>query len=243
MPSSSEKHKLSTTEVAKALGVTQRKVLEWKDVGAPHEKRGRRIFYDARDLSEWLVNTGRGDSTDENLVEHPAVLTTKRAIALRFSVLRRSITEWLADPSFPGVSHGRTGEYPVKEIAEWIIKNNKKAQVPDDIIDSLSDAQSMSGKSMSYRDKLTSIKADLAEIELQREQGLVVEAEQFAAFCQRIFSQSRTVLLNSPGRFEVALPSDFPEAGKKIGRKVMQETVEMVLMQLQELIDGDQDEE
>ena len=235
---------LSTKDVATQLGVTQRRVQAWANAGAPCTKQGRRFVFDSVSLAQWLVTQGEA-STDN--VEITEVLQTRAEVAERFGVTRRMVTEWLADPSFPGKAgsqrkHGRDGNFPVIDIARWLLKNEKKATIPDDLLLEVAvDTPSDDGRSA--KSMYLAARAGIAELQLEEARGRLVDADEYARWLNGRMRSIVGILKNVPANLAVRLEGNASRDVIAIARKFSADETRRAIAECNAILAGDDDDE
>jgi phage terminase Nu1 subunit (DNA packaging protein) len=236
--------------VANSLGVTQLRVRQWKDAGAPHDRRGRKIVFDPGRLREWLIDQGIA-ATPSQQEAAPATETIHRRrkdIANRFKVKVRAVSEWLEDPSFPGRAgttdmKGQDGYFPEVKIAKWLVASEKFTPIPDDIR-VLIEAEGQAGTSVQKeRERYSRVKADIAELDLAERQGELIDADEVIRYAKRCVSYAVTAFNGIPAKVVASLPDRFGEAEKKLLHDMIREYVEHGLHHMHELLEADEDVE
>lgn len=184
------------TELCNRLGVSRSRLTKWVKEGLPHEVHKRKKQFQPDSVREWLVENGHASPPSPP----PAAVHTRNDCAQHFNVAVRTVAEWQTKVDFPGRAGSpgkRDGFYPLEEIAAWRAKTFGDETAGDNA-----------------RDRLASIKASIAEIDLKERLGEVVEAADVERFMARTIAAVRSVIDQIPSELAAELPTSCDDATK-----------------------------
>jgi len=231
---------LTAAELAAQLGVSAQQVAGWTRAGMPRGKRG----YDPGQVSRWLVDTGRAEKPAEDPTPD-IILRTRAEVARQFGVAERTVSTWQMETDFPGRAGSSgpnaAGCYPVRAITDWLRRRGLRGG-------------GVAGSSTISRDRLMAARAEREELELAKDRGELIEAEEVARFFARTNAGAAVLLGQMVDRaaarlprtitvkvakksHQVPLPGELAEALLEVVRS----TARDVSIAMAELIEGDKD--
>jgi len=239
---------ISTSDVCRAMEVTQETVRGWRERGMPAEKVKGRWRYDVNEVYDWLIESKIAACPEE---DPWPVFTNKPPLATFLGVSTRTITEWQAEPGFPGrparTGH-KDGHYPTREIAIWCAERGKQIKLSPEFDKLLrrelpEDAgPGTASYRMTHQDRLIGARADKAELERDLMLGNLLDAEQYYREVARQHSAVVTVLRSLPAKVASLLPTELNEGVKTAVYKAVEQTVVDCREHVQVLLEGDEDD-
>lgn len=250
----------------RALNATDADLRRWRDAGCPCRQKGNGYLYPAHDLAEWLQEQGLVEldlEEDRDVASEPIdldpqggpVYTTRAEAARAFGITTQGLQAWLDDPLFPGISGSRgiaSANFPAIPIARWMLRNGRRGTIPDGLLtdeqiqaelvkrDAIRAAKGEKRRPES-QDRLVSLRADRVELELQRLQGTMVDAEEVKLFFERTCANAKAVLRGLKAKVLSSMPPTLPE---DITRRVASACDDVIVDTcdvMAELIEGDKD--
>ena len=237
---------LTFTQLRERLGVSAPTLTGWVKRGLPFtlEKRSKR--FDGGQVRDWLIDHGVAkeesrapDQVGGESPEPEKIATTRGETAAHFGVSVRTIADWQRDEGFPGRpgSPGRQdGYYPLGKIETWL--RDREA-----LLGSLdSNAPSAAGGAGS-RNAFWHVKAQRAQLELERELGTILDVEETAAFLERLVATARAMLESLPDKVVALLPPDVPDSVRSAVHQSVNQQLDAAYEILEELTRADADDD
>lgn len=162
-----------------------------------HKKRPYQ--FDPESVQKWLVETGRAEQTDGEVVHR-----TRADIAAAVGVSVRTISDWCADPTFPGKPGDaltRDGYFPESKIRDWMTAKGTGDE---------SDSKPLHATRVRHLETKTQL--DL--LKLQERRGELVEVQVVCRELARAVNLARQKLTPLPDILMRMLPEEMDERVK-----------------------------
>lgn len=214
---------LTGAELCTRLQIDAKQLTAWLRQGLPSTGRGKKRRFDAAAVRDWLVAKGKAEPLGDDRSDAPSgeqpIAHTWAQVAEYFSVNQRTVGTWIQQgmPGKSGRRGTREGFFPLFDIEAW-----REGRKPDHLIpgdETKSQAQA----------RLARARAELLELEVKRQHGQLIDAEEAARRWLRLLSEAKSQLMQLPTQVARALPDGIDAKTRRRARTLTKRSVDRAL--------------
>jgi phage terminase Nu1 subunit (DNA packaging protein) len=224
---------LTGPQLCEKLGIDAKQLAAWVRLGIPASGRGKLRTFDPLLVRDWLL--------EKKLAEQPPppdlpptdqpIAHTIAQVAEYFQVSERAVHTWIKQgmPGKAGRPGTQEGAFPLFEIEAW--REGRKTPRLSTSEETKSQAQA----------RLSTIKADMLELDLREKRGELIDANEIARRWARVTTEARAILAQLPALVAKQLPAELDAKVRKKARQVASRLVEQCAEALESFLSAEAD--
>jgi len=211
---------LTGQELCDKLGIEAKQLSAWLRKGLPSTGRGKQRRFDPLAVRAWLIENKLAEeqSVPAGAPREQPVATTWAQVAEYFRVAERTIATWIKQgmPGKSGRPGTREGHFPLHDIDDW-----REGRKPDAV-------RTGDETKTQAQARLAAAKAALAELDLAKRHGELVDAQEVNRRWLRFQTEANAQLKQLPTLVAKQLPEGLDRKLRKKARAVVQRLIDQV---------------